>query len=232
VPVVAAFAVVLGSISQAATGFGFSLVCSPFLVAAYGAPRGVQLSLTLSIALNAVLLALGRGHVAWRKAGVLLVPAVVATVGVGWLVRDADRSTLTTVSGAICLAGVVAIASGARTTWLHGPVGTIVAGRTSGAMTVVAGIGGPPVVLFGQNAAWPHATARATLQAFFLGMNAVALATIGLPDRIPPGPAVALVAGLPVGWWVQSRLSDRIARPLVLVVAAVGSALAIERGLT
>jgi uncharacterized membrane protein YfcA len=232
VEAVAALAVLFGAVAQAVTGFGFSLVSAPFLVAAYGAPEGVQLNLVLSMGLYLLLLVAGRRHLDARSAGRLLAPAVVATLVVGGLIRGSRDDRLTVVAGLLCLAGVVAVWRGRTMHRLTGRIGTVVVGALSGAMNVTAGIGGPPVVLFGTTAGWPPTVARPTLQAYFLGINLVALATLGLPDTVP-GPVVgAGVVGMVAGWLVIRRLHPDHVRGLVLLVAAGGSLLAVVRGLT
>ncbi len=230
--VVAALAVLVGSVAQAVTGFGFSLVCAPFLVAAYGAPEGVQMNMVVSLVLNLILLATGWRRVDRGSAIGLLVPALVATAGLGVLVRGSSTDALTVLAGALCLLGVVVVARGRTFHRLTGKVGTTVVGALAGAMNVVAGIGGPPVVLFGATAGWPPEVARPTLQAFFFGINVVALATLGLPDDLP----LLLVAGMAVGLAIGHPLSRRLhpdqVRLAVLLIAGTGSVLAIVRGLT
>ena len=230
--VVAALAVLFGSVAQAVTGFGFSLVSAPFLVAAYDAPAGVQINMVISLVVNVALLAVGWRHTDRRAAVRLLVPAVLATVALGLLVRGADTDGLTVVSGALCLIGVIVVGRGRTFHRLRGVVGTTVVGALSGAMNVVAGIGGPPVVLFGTTAGWSPTVARPTLQLFFLGINAVALATLGLPDEVPVLVVLAMVVGLLIGHPLARRLHADQVRVAVLVTAGAGSVLAMIRGLT
>jgi uncharacterized membrane protein YfcA len=230
--VLAAVAVLFGAVAQSVTGFGFSLVCAPLLVAAYGAPAGVQLNLVLSVGLNLLLLLHGRRHLDGRSAARLLVPAALATVVVGLLIRDSDTDGLTVVAGALCLVGVVAVARGRSIRRITGRVGTVLVGLLSGAINVTAGIGGPPVVLFGTTAGWSPEVARPTLQAFFLGINAVALLTLGPPDRIPGLLVPAVAVGLVLGQIAARRLNADQVRVAVLVTAGAGSLLAIVRGLT
>ncbi|HET6875344.1 MAG TPA: sulfite exporter TauE/SafE family protein [Acidimicrobiales bacterium] len=225
----AAFAVAAGAVAQAVTGFGFSLVSAPFLVAAAAAPRGVEWNLVLSTGLNLVLLGRGWRLVHWSDVGRLLVPAVAATVVVGYLVRHADRSALTIAAGSLCLLATVVVATGWRRHRTPGPVGAVAAGGISGAMNVVAGIGGPPVVVYGLTAGWPTGVARPTLQAFFLVINAVAIPSLGVTS-VPVALPVALLAGVVVGLAVARRLPEPWVRSAILVVAAAGSALAILRG--
>lgn len=229
--VLAAVAVLFGAVAQAVTGFGFSLVSAPFLVAAYGAPEGVQLNLVLSVGLNLLLLINGRRHLDARSAVRLLVPAVVATVVVGSLIRDTDTDALTVVAGVLCLIGVIAVGRGRSFKRITGRMGTVVVGSLSGAINVTAGIGGPPVVLFGTTAGWSPEVARPTLQAFFLGINAVALLTLGPPDDVAPLVIGAALVGLALGHLASRRLHADQVRVAVLLTAGAGSLLAIVRGL-
>jgi uncharacterized membrane protein YfcA len=231
VEAVAAVAVLFGAVAQAVTGFGFSLVSAPFLVAAYGAPTGVQLNLLLSTVVNVVLLATGWRHLDRRSAVGLLVPAVVVTVAVGLSIRGSRSDGLTVLAGLLCLAGVLVVSRGRTLRRLTGPAGTAAVGALSGAMNVVAGIGGPPVVLFGTTAGWPPQVARPTLQSFFLGINVVALATLGLPHRLPWGVAGAGLVGIGLGHAAARRLGADEVRRAVLVTAGAGSLLAVVRGL-
>ena len=114
---------------------------------------------------------------------------------------------------------------------LEGRVATAAVGAASGAMNVTAGIGGPPIALFAVNAGWSPEMARPTMQLFFLGINAVALTTLGTPDELPVGPIAALAVGLVIGRLALRRTSAHTIRRLTLTLAAIGSVLAIIRGL-
>lgn len=228
----AAVAVLLGAIAQAVTGFGFSLVGAPFLVAAYDAPDGVQLNLAISVIVNIALLLTARQHVQWRTAGELFLPAAVTTVALGLLLRGTESDALTVLAGALGLLGVLAVARNRPLRRLTGPAATAGVGALSGGMTVVAGFGGPPVVLFGLNAGWEPRSGRATLQAYFLGLNLVALAALGLPDRVPPLVVAGVVVGVIVGRTIAGSVPPIVVRRASLIVAAAGSLLAVVRGLT
>lgn len=229
--IVAALSVLAGAVCQATTGFGFSLVSAPFLIAAYRVPGGVQVNVLLSSALNLGLLA-GQARAAdYRAAGLLLLPGGLATFAVGAAIHHSPPAVLTVVAGALCLAGVLAVARGRPWTRITGPAGTAVVGALSGGMNVTAGIGGPPVAVFALGAGWPQATARATMQVFFLGINLLALASLGLPRDLPVVMVAALAAGMLVGRRVAAMVSPAGVRTAALLVAAAGSLLAISRGL-
>lgn len=228
----AAVAVALGAVAQFATGFGFSLVSAPFLIAAYRAPTGVQLNLVLSVVVNLALLAREHRGIDFRAAGLLLLPAMAATVPVGLAVRHSHPGPLTVVAGVICLTGVLALASGRQFRRVSSRAGTVVVGALSGGMNATASISGPPVVLFALNAGWPPNRARPTMQVFFLGLNLITLAALGWPDRLPIGVVTAFAAGVVAGALLAGRLPEAVVRPATLALAAVGSVLAIVRGVT
>ncbi|HEV7864394.1 MAG TPA: TSUP family transporter [Acidimicrobiia bacterium] len=228
----AALAVAVGVTAQAVTGFGFSLVSAPFLIAAYRAPTGVQLTLLLSMAVNVAVLAREHRDADRRAALLLLAPALVAVVPAAYAVRRLSPGPLTVAAGVVCLAAVAALAAGRHLHRVTGRTGAALVGGLSGAMNVVAGISGPPVVLFALNAEWPPERVRPTMQLFFLGLNALTLVSLGWPDRLPVGLVAAFACGLAGGVFLAGRPSSAAVRSLTLVIAAAGSALAIARGLT
>jgi len=227
----AALAVALGAVAQFATGFGFSLVAAPFLIAAYRAPTGVQLGLVLSMIVNVTMLAREHRGVDLRAAGLLLVPGMLAAVPVGYALRHVEPEPLTVAAGVVCLAGVAALASGRRFRVVSGWAGTVAMGAISGGMNATTGMSGPPIVLFAVNAGWRLERARPTMQVLFLGLNVVTLAALGWPDRFPLGMVGGFGAGVVAGALLAGRLAESVVRPATLGLAAVGSVLAIVRGL-
>lgn len=226
----AAVAVGLGSVTQALTGFGFSLVSAPFLIAAYQAPTGVRLTVLLSGILNVVLLFREVEDVDVRAAGLLLGPALAVTLPAGYVVRHLAPGPLTVVAGLVCLAGVGALASGRQPRLLSGRRGRATAGAASATMNAVSGMSGPPVVLYAVSAGWPPARIRPTLQLYFLGLNSAALAVLGWPAHLPATLLPGIVAGTAVGALLARKPSDAVVRRATLAVAGVGSLLAVARG--
>jgi uncharacterized protein len=219
----------LGAAVQAITGFGFSLVSAPFLIAAYHAPEGIQINLVLSVVLNLSLTVVNRRSIEFRSAATLFVPAALATVAVGLALKSYAGTAWTIAAGALCLLGTLVVWSGASFPRLRGTVATAVVGSLSGAMNVTTGVGGPPVVLFAINSRWSPAVSRATLQAYFLGINAIGIATLGLPHQLPLAVIVAVAAGVVLGSVLSGRLPVQLVRRGSLVLAAVGSVLVIVR---
>lgn len=223
---VAPLAVGAGAAAQAITGIGFALVCAPFLVAAEGGREGVRSAILLSAVLNAVMVARERRDVRPSLVLLLLVPAAVATPVFAVVVRRLPEDVLAGVAGGVILLAVAALALGLRARRAQGRGGAVVAGVVSAGMNVASGVGGPAVALYAVNAGWPPRTARASLQAYFLCLNLVALVGLGLPE-LRPGLFVAMAVGWALGTVVDRVVPDSWAMAAVLTIAGIGGVAAL-----
>ncbi len=222
---IVALTVGLGALAQSVSGIGFGLVCGPALVAALGPAEGVRLTVLLSLVVNVAVLARHHAEADRRAALLLLVPAVVATPVLVLLLHDLPERAGRALAGAAAVLGATALAVGLRAHRARGTAGAVVAGVVSAAMNTVAGIGGPAVALWADNAGWAVERTRSTLQVYFLGLNLVALVTLGLP-HLPAGRVTGVTAGLVVGLalgaLVAGRVSTAAARRTTLVLAGTG----------
>lgn len=217
-------AVLVGALAQSVSGIGFSLVCGPFLVAALGGPEGVRLAVALSLLVNVVLLVRFRRDVDRRGLLLLLVPAAVVTVPAALLARQLPDRPAQAAAGAVVVLGAALLALGVRSRAARGAVGAVVVGSLSAVTNVLAGVNGPPVALWAENANWSAARSRATLQGYFLGLNVVALASLGRPQggEVLLAAVVGLVAGLLLGVPLAHRVPERAARRATLGLALAG----------
>ena len=221
-------AVAAGAVAQSVSGIGFTLVSGPLLVAALGPADGVRLSVVLSLVVNVVVLSRTARETSWRDATLLLVPAVLATPLLARLLRDAPERASQALAGAATLVGALVLGAGVRWRAAGGRAGAVGAGVVSAAMNVVAGVGGPAVALYAANAGWPAVAMRSTGQAYFLVLNVVALASLGLPavpGRLVLACLVALAAGLLAGARLADRVPEAEARRVTLVLAGLGGLL-------
>lgn len=219
-----------GAVAQAVSGIGFTLVSGPMLVALFGQADGVRVSVLLSLALNAAVLAPEVRQVRWPVLPALLVPAAVATPGTAAALRFADARIAALLAGIVTLAGAGLVARGRSLPGAEGSSGAIGAGVLSGAMNVIAGVGGPAVALYAQVAGWPAAQTRPTLQAYFLALNAVALVVLG-PIGISPLLWLAMGAGTVAGIGLARRVAQETARRITLGLAAAGGCAVVVRAL-
>jgi uncharacterized membrane protein YfcA len=228
-------AVAFGAATHAMTGLGFSIVCVPALTVVYGGRDGVRLTNLLALGVNTLVLAREGRRADLRRALALLVPAAIAAPLTAFVIRDVNADLLSVVAGVVVLVTVGALAVGARAPSLAGPMGAIVAGSTSGAMNVVAGVGGPTVAGYATNGNWPPDRLRPTLATYFLGLNAVTVASRGAPDissALLIGCAIALMVGYAAGVAMRGHIDVRQLQYGTLLIAGVGAIAAIVTGLT
>jgi uncharacterized membrane protein YfcA len=219
--VVAIAGVALGGLAQSVTGLGFALVAAPALIAVLGPRQGVGVVVLLGTLASVLPLISHVRRVRVRDTATLLVPTLLATPVVASLLRGIETATVAVAAGVAVLIGVVALWRGFTWDRLVSIPGAIATGITSAALSVIGGVGGPPVGLYAANAGWDPPEARATLQAFFLVQGIATVAVVGLtwPDAWM---VAALVIGTLAGMWVAPRVPERAARLAVLVVAAFG----------
>jgi uncharacterized membrane protein YfcA len=184
----------------------------------------VRLALITSLLVNAALLTLHRNQVRYRDAMTLSLPAAFISVPLGLLLRDAHSQA----AGAAAEAGNVLAAAaswrGRAWPWMRTTAGAVAAGTVTGAMKVVSGTAGPVAALYAMNAGWPAHARTATLQACFAAVNIISLAVIGPPPRwgLIAAAALGVLAGLGPGQMLARCASPRLARRIVLTVAAAG----------
>jgi uncharacterized protein len=221
--VLAAVAVAVGAAAQSVSGIGFALVGGPLLFIVFGAREGVRVAVVLSMLVNAGVLAREHRAVMWRRVLPVLVAALAATPLLAHVRADAHPRALRALAGAVIVVGAGLVAAGRTAD--TGIVGGMVAGLVSATMNVLASAGGPAVAVYAAGARWDPQRLRATLQAYFLVLNVVTLATLGAPRWSTTQALVlvaCLVAGSAAGGWLVGRVSPARARAVTLALAAVG----------
>ncbi|MGW3650992.1 sulfite exporter TauE/SafE family protein [Streptomyces sp. NPDC000878] len=225
--------VTLASCVQWLTGMGFALVSVPVLILLLGPADGVVLANCASGVICLVGLAGG-----WRQvrlpAMVPLCVAAACTVPAGtWLARRLPEPALLAAMGALVTTAAVLVLRGTRVPALRGGAGAVAAGAAGGFMNSAAGVGGPPVSLYAVNAGW---TVREFVpNAMFYGVlvNAVSVASNGLP-HLPPtlwtASAAAMLTGTLLGRTLAGRIPEPRARLLVLLLALAGGVTTLGKG--
>lgn len=219
----AALAVAVGAVAQSVSGIGFALVGGPLLFTVFGAREGVRVAVVLSMLVNVAVLAREHRAVMWRRVLPVLVTALAVTPVLAHVLADAHPRALRALAGAVIVIGAALVAAG-RTTDTGLP-GGIVAGLVSATMNVLASAGGPAVAVYAAGARWDPLRVRATLQAYFLVLNIVTLATLGTPHWSTTQAVVlvgCLLAGSALGGWLSGRVPAQRARAVTLVLAAAG----------
>lgn len=224
----ACVSVVLGTVLQAATGFGFSLVAAPLVFAALEAEPAVALLLMLGLEVNLLTLGTeGRRPRPIRRAAVTMLAAAVPGALLGVVVLRALPEVALQVAVTLGVLGTV-LARRVRSAHVPAPL----AGFAAGALTTSTSTNGPPMLLHLLGRGAQPEQVRDTLTVCFIGLAAIggiALATTGsfeLPDAtLTLGLLPAVAASHLVGRRLFTRLAagDRYEQVLtaVMVVAVL-----------
>src|SRR3954451_14205284 len=222
--------IVAGSLLQAATGFGFSLLAAPLTFAAIDpAPAAGGLLLLLGAEVHLLTLAEGRRPQPLRHSTVTM----LAWAAPGALAGVAVLRALPAVALQVAVTlGVLGTLAARRAAGRRAHVPAWAAGLAAGALTTSTTTNGPPMLLHlvGQGA--PPAAVRDTLSVCFLGLavlGALALWATGTPALPGAALVLGLIPGVAAGHLAGRRVFSRLAAggayegvlTTILVIAAV-----------
>jgi len=171
-------ALAMGSVIQSASGFGFSLFTVPLLILLGCRSYEAIVMVSVAASFNAIGgVYLLRNHMHWPRVLAMIAIACCAQpfgVAVLGVLAEQDRETVRRVFGAIVLLAVVLQAALRVRPRERLPVWImVVALLASGFLGGLAGMSGPPVVLWVMAHRWSNPESRATLWAFFGGTTPV-----------------------------------------------------------
>lgn len=232
----------IGAATQRVTGLGFALVSVPFLVLAIGPREGVLLANLLGLCTCIVVAVTTWSHIYWRRTLMLVVGAAVG-VQLGARASLAIPAPYTMIAVSAMALVSLSLVGGASNRVAHALEvsaagwrwhSRVVTGAISGFMNATAGIGGPAVVVFGKAVRWPQTSFVASLQAYFIAVNAMAIATKGMPElhlATVITVATSVAVGIGTGFLLNRRISQATALRVTIWVAALGSMAVGIRGL-
>ncbi len=227
--------VVAGALTQRVTGVGFALVCAPLLVLVAGPFEGVVLSNLLGLAVSCVVFVTLWRDTEWRKALLLVVPAL-ATIPLGaWVARNVPPAPLMVIIGLTVIVALSAVVLSDRARVLRGTGGAVAAGGASGFMNVTAGVGGPAIVLYAVSTGWEHRKFVATFQFYSIFVNLASLTARAGCRHVSPAALIvsfgALAVGLVGGELLSRRVDHEVARRLAIGLALAGAVFTVVKGL-
>lgn len=220
------------------TGFGFGLAAVPLLSLALPPAEVVPLVVTLQLPLGLAGLRAATTMCDWRTVK-LLFPGLVLGVPVGLLILTTLPANLVRLAiGSIIALSVWLICRGVRLPPDPSRPVSFATGVVSGIMSGLAGMGGPPVVIYllalGHNAT----RMRATAIVYFMLAACVAFLPMAARGMITRDILATAAASLPVllggsqlGAWAFARATPQHHRIVALTTLSVLSALLVGRAL-
>jgi uncharacterized membrane protein YfcA len=211
----ALLAIVVGAgLLRGFTGFGAALVMAPLMSLTIG-PREAAVAVILLTALTSFQqLPEAWPHVRWRRALPLgLAAAVAAPFGTAILAYLPLDLLQRTIAGVVVVFALVLLSGWRYRGEPRWPL-TIAVGASGGLLTGIAGIGGPPVVLYLLGGHQPAATNRADFIVYFAlsqFMAAIPLFWFGLVDGDDGWRVMALLVPFALATWIGGRLFYRAA---------------------
>lgn len=169
----------IAGIVRGFSGFGFSMVAVTALSLLRPPAEIIPMVMLLEVAASANLLTSGWRDADWGSLAWLLAGMVVATpLGVLVLARVAPTPMRIVVS-LLVLAAAIGLLSGWRMRRTPGALATLATGALAGFLNGAASIAGPPVIVFYLSSPAAMHVSRASLIAFFVGCDIVALGAGG-----------------------------------------------------
>lgn len=224
-------AVLLGGLVRGFAGFGSAMVVVTLVSVIDGPVQGVLTLTVVEIPAMLVLFPIARrGADRGALLPICLAALPAIPLGVSLLIVI-DGELMSRVIGAVVLASVVVLASGVRLSRRPGRAAAAATGALSGMLTGSTGVGGPPVVLYFLAGDGPAAGARASLIAYFMFTDLVALTSLLLSGEVAATGLVKAVSAAPVyvlGVVAGSRLfgvaSERaFRRGALLLLTCIGA---------
>lgn len=191
-----AVALFIAAFVRGYSGFGFSAVVIAFATLVTDPRPLIPVLFACEILLSALQARSIRGHVDWRRSGLLLIGAAVAVpVSVWALVQVSAEVARLALSGIVGGLSLVLL-SGWQLRRPLGPAGHVAVGAVSG-LANGAGVGGLPVAALLAAQPIPAALFRGTLVVYITGMDLMTLPMMGVAGLISGETLLAMALALP-----------------------------------
>jgi uncharacterized membrane protein YfcA len=233
--------ILVGAVAQRIAGLGFALLIAPFLVIILGPHAGVLMVNICGVVSSSIIVGRVWKDIDWGMFRWLVLPSLLGSIPGSFLAVVVPSAPLSVTVGVVVLVALtVSLVLQRSDVVVRGNAPKAVAGFTAGLTNSMAGVGGPAVSAYAVLSRWPQRPFAATLQPFFVCIGSVTLAVKLLldPSQAPVlapwmwlAIGVVIVTGIVVGEKVGRFVRDEQARLFVIVIAFVGAALAVVKGL-
>lgn len=225
---------------QRITGLGFAMLSAPFAVVVLGTHQGIMLITALAVIASILMLPGMWRDIDWSRVGWIGLPMAAAIPVTAWLGTFIDGSVIYLLVGVLVIFGLGAALLLRQTAK---PVTSrraqVVTGISAGASSVLAGVGGPAMTIFGVLSRWPVASFAATLQPIWIMCSIAVLSSraVIMGSRLPSldwwmwlMAAIGIALGMWVGQRALGKVNDRVVFGIVVVLAMTGAVLSVATG--
>ncbi|NWN87358.1 MAG: sulfite exporter TauE/SafE family protein [Micrococcaceae bacterium] len=226
---------------QRITGLGFAMLSAPFAVVVLGTHQGIMLITALAIIASLLMLPSMWRDIDWSRVWWIGLPTMLSIPPAAWVGTMIDGSIIYLLVGALVIVGLgAALLMRGTTQPVTSRGAQILTGIGAGAGSVLAGIGGPAMTIFGVLSRWPVASFAASLQPMWImACSAVLVSRFTLMDSTLPElewwawmlAALGIAAGMWVGQRALGKVNDRVVFGIVVVLAMVGAVLSVITGI-
>jgi uncharacterized protein len=231
-------ALLVAAFIRGTTGFGFSLVFTPFMVLIMDPKAVIPVNLILASLSNIMVVASSYKSINIRR----LLPMTIASllgVPIGVFIITAISATILKILiGVITVFFAILLIFRLTPHFSNERRASGIAGLVSGILNASTSLGGPPVVLFMHNQSWQKEEIHPSLSAFFLintGASLIGLTFSGMvtPDILLTAASFApgLVIGVYLGMLAFKHVNEGYFRILSVIVVVGTGILAVLSGL-
>lgn len=231
-------ALLVAAFIRGTTGFGLSLVFTPFLILIMEPKAVIPVNLILASISNIMVLASCFRSVKIRRLLPMTVSSLLGVpIGV-FIITVISAALLKVLIGAITIFFAILLLFKLTPHFANERRASGIAGLLCGILTTSTSLGGPPVVLFMHTQSWPKQEIYPSLSAFFLISTGASLTGLFISGMVTADvllTAASLAPGLAIGVFLGmlafKRVDERYFRVLSVVVVVGTGLLAMLSGL-
>lgn len=234
-------AIVAGAVLQRVSGLGVGLVVGPVLAIVFGPALGILVTNIVATMSGFLLMIAVWRNIEWRTFWIIIATGLLGIIPGALLVRELSAAWLQIVVGSLVVLSVLSTMMTTRLPRVQSRSALGIAGIASGFCNVTAGVAGPVLAVYARLSGWEHIRFAATVQPIFMTMGALsagtkfALGSTGADGFAPwwffAGAAVLVIVGAWVGGRIARHVSSMRARTLAILIAGLGGAVVLVRGL-
>lgn len=212
--------VFVASVLQAGTGFGFSIMATPFLLLLFEAHDAIQLNIILSLSISVIMTFKIRKDINKESLVRLIKGSLIGILPGLLLFIFLDVQPLKILVSILILLSTVLLV--AKITVKQTKLKELITGAISGLLTTSLGMPGPPLLIYFSGTNVDKATLRSTTLAYFVFVYSASILLQFSMYSISKGVWISALWALPftllgiyLGQWVFLRLNQQLFQKII-----------------